>query len=86
MPQNVSILQLTGAAVLAAATVVWVAGLTRILRHTRRAAAELGHGRPRPMLRAVPGQSGAAPARESVALSPAEQDAFAVLVRQLGGR
>ncbi|MGH1556524.1 hypothetical protein ACRAWF_46620 [Streptomyces sp. L7] len=80
MPEHVSILQLTGVAVLALATVAWVLGLTRILRRalaepTVRHAAHPLHG--------LPGQRDTAPHLESVELTPAERDAFAGLVRQL---
>ncbi|MFC9845696.1 hypothetical protein ACFWFF_29435 [Streptomyces sp. NPDC060223] len=47
MPEQVSILQLTGAAALALATVIWVVGLVRLLRGGRgrsQAAAVRHHG------------------------------------------
>jgi hypothetical protein len=78
MPEHVSIYQLTGMAVLALATVVWAIGLTRVLRRSRDAA--LWRSAPLP---ALPYQREAGPDLESVPLSPAEQDAFAGLVRQL---
>jgi hypothetical protein len=78
MPEHVSIFQLTGMAVLALATVVWAIGLTRVLRRSRDAAL-WGPG----ALPMLPHQREAGPDRESVQLSPAEQDAFAGLVRQL---
>lgn len=79
MPENVSILQQIGVAVLAAATVIWAIGLVRILRRDRVAADTPRDGLP---LRGLPRQ--AAPSVESVELTPAERDAFAGLVRQLG--
>ncbi|MER5909378.1 hypothetical protein ABT124_02460 [Streptomyces sp. NPDC001982] len=85
MPQHVLILQLTGVAVLVLATVAWVIGLTRILRQTREQTAELRSGHPLPTLPALPRQRQVGPALESTALTPAEEDAFAGLVRQLGG-
>ncbi|MEW1643434.1 MULTISPECIES: hypothetical protein [unclassified Streptomyces] len=80
MPEHVSILQLTGAAVLALATVAWVFGLTRILRRsfaepTAWHAAHPAYG--------LPSQRATPPHVESVELTPAERDAFAGLVRQL---
>ncbi|WP_454330403.1 hypothetical protein [Streptomyces glaucescens] len=89
MPEHVSILQLGGVAFLVLAAVAWVVGLTRLLRQVRsrpaagtgtRAAARTGT---RP-LAALPEQRRSAPELESVELTPAEQDAFAGLVRQLG--
>lgn len=35
MPEHVSILQLTGVAALALATVIWIVGLVRLLRRDR---------------------------------------------------
>ncbi|MFE3639018.1 hypothetical protein [Streptomyces cellostaticus] len=93
MPEHVSTLQLTGAAVLTAAGVVWAVIVMRLLRRFR---AEAITGRRRaaavpvfpvlPALPALPDQPQAGPSRESVELSPEEQDAFAGLVRRLGGR
>ncbi|MFJ5777881.1 hypothetical protein [Streptomyces sp. NPDC093094] len=87
MPEHVSILQWAGVAFLALAAVVWVAGLTRILRRGRFEATAWN---PAPAwnpasaaLPALPGQRRAGPDLESVELTPAEQDAFAGLVRQL---
>ncbi|MFI6401521.1 hypothetical protein [Streptomyces sp. NPDC050548] len=80
MPAHVSILQLTGVAVLALATVAWVLGLTRILR---RAFAEPTVWHAAHPLHGLPGQRDTAPHLESVELTPAERDAFAGLVRQL---
>lgn len=80
MPEHVSILQLTGVAVLALATVAWVIGLTRVLRGTLSEATPWHSAHP---LYALPNQREAAPHLESVELTPAERDAFAGLVRQL---
>jgi hypothetical protein len=71
---------LTGVAVLALATVVWVIGLSRILRRHRFEATVWHSGHP---LHALPNQREAGPRLESVELTPAERDAFAGLVRQL---
>ncbi|CAL9544386.1 hypothetical protein SUDANB105_04288 [Streptomyces sp. enrichment culture] len=90
MPEHVSILQLGGVAFLVLAAVAWVVGLTRLLRQVRsrpatgtgpRAAAARTGTR---LLAALPEQRRSAPELESVELTPAEQDAFAGLVRQLG--
>ncbi|MEU9154112.1 hypothetical protein AB0D59_27000 [Streptomyces sp. NPDC048417] len=83
MPEHAATLQLIGVTALALATVAWVVVLMRVLRHTRRGAtgwhaARVLPGHPHPL------QAG--PPRESVELTPAEQDAFAGLVRRLGGR
>ncbi|MGW6144451.1 hypothetical protein, partial [Streptomyces sp. NPDC055140] len=72
MPEHVSIFLQMGVAFLAVATVVWVVGLVRLVRH-------VGWGTERP-LASLPGQGG--PALESVPLTPDERDAFAGLVRQ----
>ncbi|QIJ63227.1 hypothetical protein [Streptomyces sp. JB150] len=89
MPEHVSILQWAGVAVLAAAAVIWVMVLARLLRRGRPgtavgtgawAAARTG-ARP---LGALPRQRENGPHRESVRLTPAEEAAFAVLVRRLG--
>ncbi len=81
MPEHVSFLQLLGAAVLALAGVLWVTALVRILRRVRPAA---GRRHTNPALGALPDQRQAGPQLEAVQLTPAEQDAFAGLVRQLG--
>ncbi|WAZ22327.1 hypothetical protein STRCI_003572 [Streptomyces cinnabarinus] len=80
MPEDVSIFQLLGVGLLALLTVVWAIGLARVLRASRPDAAR----RPTdPALSALPHQRQAGPHLESVQLTPAEQDAFAGLVRQL---
>ncbi|MET9080914.1 hypothetical protein ACIPX0_17995 [Streptomyces sp. NPDC090075] len=83
MPAHVSTLQLIGMAALTLATVAWAVVVTRLLRRNRRAALAWHAGRVLPVL---PHQEQAGPPRESVELTPAEQDAFAGLVRRLGGR
>ena len=81
MPEYVSILHLTGVAVISLAMAVWFVGLTRLLRGPRFGAAT----RHRPgTLGALPRQRRSGPALESVELTPAERDAFAGLVRQFG--
>ncbi|MEU0336519.1 hypothetical protein [Streptomyces sp. NPDC006193] len=80
MPEHAHTLQLLGVAALGAAAVAWAVVLRRLLRRAgRRAAAR----RPAAPLPALPRQTRLGPARECVELTPAEQDAFAGLVRQL---
>ncbi|KUL32472.1 hypothetical protein [Streptomyces regalis] len=81
MPEHVSFLQLLGPVVLALAAVLWVMGLARVLR---RARLESSPRRTGPALSALPHQRQTAPELEAVELTPAERDAFAGLVRQLG--
>lgn len=88
MPAHVSILQPVVVILLALVTAVWVTVVTGILRRRRfRAAARRAQAQrpPRalPDLPALPDQRQAVPERETVELTPAEQDAFAGLVRQL---
>ncbi|MEV5317133.1 hypothetical protein AB0K92_05545 [Streptomyces sp. NPDC052687] len=80
-PEHVSILQWAGVAVLAAAAVIWVMVLARLLRRGRPGTAVGTGARP---LGALPRQRENGPHRESVRLTPAEEAAFAVLVRRLG--
>jgi hypothetical protein len=80
MPEHVSIYQLLGVGLLVLLTVTWVIGLARVLRAVRAGAAPWPTG---PALPALPQQRQAPPHLESVRLTPAEQDAFAGLVRQL---
>ncbi|MFD4600737.1 hypothetical protein ACFWPQ_22240 [Streptomyces sp. NPDC058464] len=84
MPAHVSTLQLIGMAALTLATVAWAVVVTRLLRRNRREA--LAWHAARAALPAFPHQLKPAPSRETVELTPAEQDAFAGLVRRLGGR
>jgi hypothetical protein len=88
MPEHVTILQLLGVTALALATVIWVAVLVRILRRDlplHRGEFAQATGRRRAALRGLPYQRrDIAPHVENVELSPAERDAFALLVRQLG--
>jgi len=82
MPEQVSILQLTGVAALALATVIWVVGLVRLLRGGRdrsQVAAVRHHG---DALRAMPRQRRSGPDTAPVELTPQEHAAFAGLVRQ----
>ncbi|MEU6089094.1 hypothetical protein ABZ865_20200 [Streptomyces sp. NPDC047085] len=90
MADHVSTFQLIGVAVLAVAAVVWTVVFLRLVRRVR---VETAGWRPawRPsaalrILPALPAQARLGPSLEAVELTPAEQDAFAVLVRQLGGR
>jgi hypothetical protein len=81
MPEHVSTLQLVGAAVLTLAGLAWAIVVTRLLRRFRTAALrEL----PAAHLPFLPAQGQAGPALEKVELTPAEQDAFAGLIRRLG--
>ena len=80
--QNITIIQQIGLSVLAAASVAWVVGLVRILRRERA-------DRARVACAAHPaggGPQAGPPAREAVALTEAERDAFAGLIRQLDPR
>ncbi|MCX5090860.1 hypothetical protein OOK36_18540 [Streptomyces sp. NBC_00365] len=79
MPEHVPILQLMGVAVLTLATVIWVVGLSRLLRRARAGAAVRHHEQ---VLRALPRQRRSGPVSESVELTPEERAAFAGLVRQ----
>ena len=83
MPEHVSTLQLIGVAALTVAAVAWAVVVTRLLRRARVQAVARLAAAPLP---ALPLQSQAGPPQESVELTPAEQDAFAGLVRRLGDR
>jgi hypothetical protein len=78
MPQHVSVYQLLGMTLLVLVAVAWAIGLAFMLR--RGALQRSGHGLP-----ALPHQRQTGPGHECVELTPAEEDAFAGLVRQLGG-
>ncbi|MEU6669724.1 hypothetical protein [Streptomyces sp. NPDC046727] len=81
MPEHAPTLQLIGVAVLAVAAVAWAVVLLRVARRTGRHTAAR---RPTaPLLPALPRQRRSGPPQESVELTPAEQDAFAGLVRRL---
>ncbi|MET7732897.1 hypothetical protein ABZT02_16215 [Streptomyces sp. NPDC005402] len=82
MPEHVSVYQWLGVTLLVLVVVAWTAGLAYLLRHGRHEAVvwRVAHGLP-----ALPRQRRAAPGHECVELTPAEEDAFAGLVRQLGG-
>ncbi|MGW7070977.1 hypothetical protein ACWGII_17175 [Streptomyces sp. NPDC054855] len=80
MLQNVSILQQTGVAVLAAATVVWAVGLVRVMRRDQT---DVDAWRRSRALGALPAQAGP-PHAETVELTADERAAFAGLVRQFG--
>ncbi|MER5854433.1 hypothetical protein ACFV2Z_00230 [Streptomyces sp. NPDC059688] len=83
MPEHVSTLQWTGAVVLTLAGVAWAIVVLRLLRRFRaQALREI----PTVRLPVLPPQRQAGPALEKVELTAAERDAFAGLVRQLGGR
>lgn len=88
MPEDTTLSRTTGTAVLALAAVVCAAGLADVLRRRR------GRTRvPRPAepdrrhtfygSPAIPLQRRTGPHAEAVQLTPAERDAFAVLVRRL---
>ncbi|GAA0916183.1 hypothetical protein [Streptomyces thermoalcalitolerans] len=80
MPEHVSLLMWFGVVLPAALTFAAVIGMAQIRRSLRLETAHL-HPARRPV--GFPTQSGAAPRREFVELTPAEQDAFAGLIRQL---
>ncbi|WP_433450924.1 hypothetical protein ACQPXS_21365 [Streptomyces sp. CA-142005] len=81
MPEHVATLQLTGAAVLTLVGVAWAIVVVRLLRRFRKEALrEL----PAARLPFLPPQRQGGPAWEKVELTPAEQDAFAGLIRRLG--
>ncbi|MEW2284838.1 hypothetical protein [Streptomyces sp. NPDC047841] len=80
MPEHATTLQLIGLAVLGAAAVVWAVVLLRLLRRAGRRTVVRRSTAPLP---ALPSQTRVGPSRESVELTPAEQDAFAGLVRHL---
>ncbi|MFF7238166.1 hypothetical protein [Streptomyces collinus] len=84
MPEHVSTLQLIGLAALTVAGLAWAVVVMRLLRRARFEA--VAEWRAAAVLPALPEQPKAGPARESVELSPAEQDAFAGLIRRLGDR
>ncbi|MFD9905185.1 hypothetical protein [Streptomyces sp. NPDC059063] len=78
MFQGASIVHQTGAALLAAVTVIWAVTFVQM----RRRGPEL-QGQDGASLRSLPVQSGP-PGAESVELTADERDAFARLVRQFG--
>jgi hypothetical protein len=80
MPEHVPTLQLIGVAVLAVTAVAWVVVLMRLLRRTGLQAPTRRTTAPLP---ALPRQNRIGPPLESVELTPAEQDAFAGLARQI---
>ncbi|MEU6600556.1 hypothetical protein [Streptomyces flaveolus] len=80
MPEHAPTFQLIGVAVLAVAAVVWAVVLLRLMRRAGRRTVVRRSTAPLP---ALPSQTRVGPSRESVELTPAEQDAFAGLVRHL---
>ncbi|MFD3500810.1 hypothetical protein ACFWWT_18020 [Streptomyces sp. NPDC058676] len=80
MPEHVSVYQLLGMTFLVLVTIAWGTGLVFMLRRGRGEAALWPSARALP---ALPHQRQVGPQRESVELSPAEEDAFAGLVRRL---
>ncbi|WP_406008415.1 hypothetical protein OG440_21525 [Streptomyces sp. NBC_00637] len=97
MPVHLTFPQLATLTVLAVASIAWLIFVTRILRRSRSGGqARIVLPTPpvlldppvppgSPVLPALPRQRQSGPGRESVELTPAERDAFAGLVRQLGG-
>ncbi|MDT0464363.1 hypothetical protein [Streptomyces gibsoniae] len=90
MPVHMSTFQLLGVPALALVTAVWIVYVGRALR--RRDDEEAARWRVRAedaaryhheVLRGLPRQPQSGPELESVELTPAEQDAFAGLMRQL---
>jgi hypothetical protein len=84
MPEHVSTLQLAGVVFLAVASLAWLIGLTRLVRQLCRPGVESAAGYRAGALMGLPHPRQAGPPREAVELTPAEQDAFAGLVRRLG--
>ncbi|MBV2356944.1 hypothetical protein KUM39_21640 [Streptomyces sp. J2-1] len=84
MPEHASTLQLVGAAVLTAAGLAWAVVVVRLLRRSRADAT--AEARAAAVLAAFPHQPQSGPAHEVVELTPAEQDAFAGLIRRLNHR
>ncbi|MGW2641241.1 hypothetical protein [Streptomyces sp. NPDC001348] len=80
MPAHVSIHQLVVVTLLALATAAWVTVVTGVLRRRRYEAAARRSAQSPGVL---PERHPHAPERESVELTPAEQDAFAGLIRRL---
>jgi hypothetical protein len=79
MAQHVSVYQLLGMTFLVVVTAAWGVGLVVMLRRGR---AEAARWRAQ-TLPALPHQRQIGPPRESVELTPAEEDEFAGLVRRL---
>ncbi|MEV5435193.1 hypothetical protein AB0K80_04050 [Streptomyces sp. NPDC052682] len=79
MSEHDSILQLTGAVLLALAAGAWTVGLIRVLRRGRAEASWPAAGH----LPGLPQQQDTGPDLEAVDLTPAERAAFARLVRRL---
>ncbi|MFJ5531621.1 hypothetical protein [Streptomyces sp. NPDC093261] len=89
MPAHVSTFQLLGVPALALATAIWLGCVGRVLRRRRFEGearrsdrSEDAARRHREILGALPHQPQSGPDLESVELTPAEQDAFAGLMRQ----
>lgn len=82
MPEHVSLLMWFGVVLPAALTFAAIIGMAQIRRRLRL---ETAQQHPARHLAGLPAQPGAAaPRREFVELTPAEQDAFAGLIRRLG--
>ncbi|MER5216701.1 hypothetical protein ABT063_40760 [Streptomyces sp. NPDC002838] len=80
MPEHVSVYQLLGMTFLVMVTVAWAIGLALMLRHGRGEAALWRATHPLP---ALPHRRRIGPQRESVELTPAEEDAFAGLASRV---
>ncbi|KPI24215.1 hypothetical protein OHU34_24295 [Streptomyces sp. NBC_00080] len=85
MPVHLTFPQLAVLTVLAVASIAWLIFVTRILRRSRSGSEARTALPTPPVLPALPRQRQSGPGREAVELTPAERDAFAGLVRQLGG-
>ncbi|WP_230195461.1 hypothetical protein [Streptomyces coriariae] len=85
MPVHLTFPQLAVLTVLAVASIAWLIFVTRILRRSRSGSEARTVLPTPPVLPALPRQRQSGPGREAVELTPAERDAFAGLVRQLGG-
>ncbi|MGW0869979.1 hypothetical protein ACWD3Z_05740 [Streptomyces sp. NPDC002740] len=85
MPVHLTFPQLAALTVLAVASIAWLIFVSRILRRSRSGSGAHAALPAPPVLPALPCQRRSGPGREAVELTPAERDAFAGLVRQLGG-
>ncbi|HEY8987302.1 MAG TPA: hypothetical protein VIU15_48030 [Streptomyces sp.] len=84
MPAHLTLPQLTALTALTLASLSWLTTLTRTLRRPRHPYAQ---PRPAPLrpdgLPALPAQRRTGPTAEATPLTPAEEHAFATLVRRL---
>ncbi|GGX83166.1 hypothetical protein [Streptomyces minutiscleroticus] len=84
MPDHVSILRVVACVVLALTAVLWIVGLTRLVRRPGPVLPPRRHGTaPEGAPANLLPRQRTGPREESVDLSPAERDAFYHLVRRL---